>query len=274
MGLFGFGKNKNSDKIEEQNEEEYNPKSSFVGFVLLDELEWDREKFVEDFKNDWGIDISADIDNDEKYKDIILADVDDMRLSLSFFPAPVPNGEAEHYAAANYLWREAVNVTKTHKAQVIVMILGKEENNITKAKLYVKAVASCLKQKNAIAVYSDGAVYEPSFFLKFSDMLNHDLIPIYNLIWFGLYKDSEKIGFYTYGLKKFGKDEIEVYVDTQKADLVKLREFIDGVTDYVIENDITLKHGETIGFTAEQKCPITYSDGIALDGKTLKIEYM
>lgn len=131
-----------------------------------------------------------------------------------------------------------------------------------------------MKQKNAVAIYADGAVYEPDFFINYSGMINDSEVPVFDLVWFGLYRDDKKAGFYTYGLKKFGKQEIEVYVDIKKANLGELHNFIVSITDYVIEYDVTLKDGETIGFTAEQKLPITYSDGIALDGKTLKIKYM
>jgi len=41
----------------------------------------------------------------------------------------------------------------------------------------------------------------------------------------------------------------------------------------VILYDAILKDGETIGFTAEQKLQITYSDGVALGEKTIKIAY-
>lgn len=41
----------------------------------------------------------------------------------------------------------------------------------------------------------------------------------------------------------------------------------------MLEYDVTLNNGETIGFSAEDKHAITYSEGVALPGMTLKIEY-
>ena len=40
-----------------------------------------------------------------------------------------------------------------------------------------------------------------------------------------------------------------------------------------IEYDVTLNDGETIGFSADDKHAITRSEGAALPGMTLKIEY-
>lgn len=52
-----------------------------------------------------------------------------------------------------------------------------------------------------------------------------------------------------------------------------VRNFLLNMAAYVLENDITLDPGETIGFSAEDKHAITRSEGIALPGMTLKIEY-
>ena len=45
------------------------------------------------------------------------------------------------------------------------------------------------------------------------------------------------------------------------------------IATYVIDTDATLRDGETIGFSEEQKLSIKLSKGILLDGKTLKITY-
>lgn len=57
---------------------------------------------------DWEIDISAEeASENDNYKDIILAEIGSMRLAVSFISGPVPNGEAEHYAAAGCLKQPA-----------------------------------------------------------------------------------------------------------------------------------------------------------------------
>ena len=42
---------------------------------------------------------------------------------------------------------------------------------------------------------------------------------------------------------------------------------------YVIGSDGTLREGETLGVSEEQKLPITRSKGVSVEGMTLKIEY-
>ena len=95
--------------------------------------------------------------------------------------------------------------------------------------------------------------------------------PIFNLIWFGLYRSERGVCGYTYGMGCFGKDEMEVLdADAEPSDV---QGFLSSMAAYVIEYDVTLNDGETIGFSAEDKHAITRSEGAALPGMTLKIEY-
>ena len=49
--------------------------------------------------------------------------------------------------------------------------------------------------------------------------------------------------------------------------------FLIDIASYVVESDAILKDGETIGFSEEQKLPITKSKSRVLDFDTLKIGF-
>ena len=102
-------------------------------------------------------------------------------------------------------------------------------------------------------------------------MKSEDIVPLLNLIHFGLVGSEAGVSGYTNGLKSFGKDEIEV-LDSQ-ASPAELRDFLIDIAGYVIDRDVTLRDGETIGFTAEQKLPITRSEGVYAEGDSLKIQF-
>lgn len=70
---------------------------------------------------------------------------------------------------------------------------------------------------------------------------------------------------------QIGYKEIEIYSNIN-SDINELYMLIAEITGYVINNNVELHNGETIGFTAEQKLKITESKEIALDGITLKID--
>ncbi len=256
-----------------QNSENFTHESGgFLSFVLLDSVDWFKDKLINDLKKDWDFNISAESSDEEGYGDVFVADISGMRLAVGFMGAPVPNGEAEHFASANYMWKEAVSVTKKQKAHIIIAILGDAAPK-EKGLLLVKAVSSCLKQHNAIAVFSDGIVYEPKMYTAFSEMIRKGSYPVFDLVWFGMYHDKEKHGFYTFGMRKFGFEEMEIYASDPQIPMSELHEFVIEITGYVLDSEVTLHEGETIGLTEEQKLPISFSDGIAVDGKTLKIDY-
>ena len=264
MGLFDFFKKKK--KTESDNTDN----GDFLAFVLLSEPEWDRERYIADIKADW--DITVNVDDDEEYKDMIVDEIGDMRLAVRYIGMPVPNKEAEDYAAVNYMWKNAVEVTASHKAQIMIAALGGGTPD-EKGRLLVKAVSSALKQDKAIAVYSDGAVYEPEFYNACTEILKSGGLPVPALVWFGVGGyGRDEWGIYTFGMRKFGKEEMETYVG-KDIDINDVRAFMCDIVNYVLIDDVTLKDGETIGFTADQKLKITLSKGISVGGKTLKIEY-
>ena len=245
----------------------------FTGFVLLSKGKWDKEQFIRDMKEKWDITVDEYDASEEKDDDALVFEVGDMLAAVSLNNYPIPGGEAEANAENNYMWPDAVKVAKKHSAHIMVAVLGKEENLLEKGKLFTKVVAACCRQKYATGVYTSGVVFEPGFYEGFADMMQNDELPIFNWIWFGLWRDENGMNGYTYGMDVFGKDEMEVLgTDAEPGDL---RDFLASLVSYVLENDVKLQDGETIGFTADDKHTITRSPGVSLpeDQMTLKISW-
>ncbi|WP_134686876.1 DUF4261 domain-containing protein [Brevibacillus migulae] len=259
-----------------QHEPQEESSGIFHGFVLLNTSECDLEQVKANLLHDWNISCSPETgeerDPGEEKEGVLVCNIDNFTLALTFVDAPVPNGEAEHFAQGNYLWPEAVDVTKTHVAQIIVAVLNSSGSALDSGRMYTKLAASCLKLPNAIGIYTSGTVFQPELFLEMANfMKTDDAFPLLNLVYFGLVRSETGMNAYTYGLKSFGKDEIEI-LDSRLTPS-ELREFLIDISTYVVEHDVTLKDGETIGFTAEQKLPITRSQGVYVDGESLKIKY-
>lgn len=276
MGLFNKKKTKTEEHHETNNFDYSKDVGSFAGFVLLSEPEWDRDRFIRDFKEDWGIEIAEDdhLDDPDDDGKLVYADVEGMRVVVGLIEAPVPNGEAEYWAQGNYMWKEGTEIVKTHKAQLIVCILSETDDIIAKGMLYSKLASTALKQENALAFYNEGAVFPPNMYRAFASPMNNGELPYLCWVWLGLHGNETEIGVYTYGMRRMGKEEMEVYVPRgNNADLNRIRGFVLDIVAYVISGNVTLRDGETIGFSAEQKLPIKLSKGIAVDGDTLKITY-
>ena len=260
-------------RAEAEAEDESDHTGVFTGFVLLSKGEWDKEQFIRDMKEKWDIAVDEYDASEEKDDDALVFEVGDMVAAVSLATYPIPNGEAELNAENNYMWDDAVKVAKEHCAHIMVAVLGKEENLLEKGKLYTKVVAACCRQEYATGIYTSGVVFEPRFYEGFADMMQDGELPIFNWIWFGLWRNENGMNGYTYGMDVFGKDEMEVLgTDAKPSDL---RDFLASLVSYVLENDVELHDGETIGFAADDKHTITRSPGVGLpeEQMTLKISW-
>ena len=264
------------DEDDGADEEEADHKGSFAGSVLLSKAEWDKEQLIRDLREEWGIvDDEPDEggEDDENSDGAVVMRVGGMMLVVTIFRGHIPDNEAEINAENNYMWPEAVEAAKAHKAHIMVAVLGEEEKLLERGKLFTKAMAVCCKQKYATGVYTSGVVFEPRFYEGFANMMKEDELPIFNWVWFGLYRSEGSLNAYTYGMDVFGKEEMEVL--NTDAEPEELRDFLASLASYVLACDVTLQDGETIGFSADDKHTITRSPGVSLpeEQMTLKISY-
>jgi len=228
--------------------------TAFTGFVLLNEAKFDRDKFLKDLKEDWKITLDLSKEDESKEKDMLVGDINGIMVAVALMPAPIPNNEAVDNAKTNYRWKDAVKVAEEHKAHILVS-------------------SALIKQENCTGINVLGTVLNPDMYRDFTRYYEeNDMFPVENMIFIGLYgSEEEKINAYTYGMEGFGKKEMEILFSSQSPEDVYY--FLQGVADYVITSDVILQDGETIGFSAEQKIPISQSKGIAVNGITLKLGY-
>ena len=245
--------------------------STFVGFVLLDEVRFDAEKYVKDLKKDWGMSYDFEITHDNN---TIIADNNGMILTASLMPAPIPDNEAVEQAKTNYRWEKAVEAAEKHKAHLLVSVINRGDmDNIEGAKHYVKLLANATKQEGCLGINILGTVIHPQMYYDFAKLYDeNDDFPIENIVYIGLYGDENNtVSGYTYGLEQFGKKELEIIKSSEEAE--EVYNFLASISDYIITSDVVLNDGETIGFSEEQKIQISVSEGIALDGETIKLGF-
>uniref|UniRef100_UPI003A8ED72C immunity protein Imm33 domain-containing protein n=1 Tax=Evtepia gabavorous TaxID=2211183 RepID=UPI003A8ED72C len=160
------------DLEDDADEEKTDRKGSFAGSVLLSKAEWDKEQLIRNLREEWGI-VDEEPDegdeDDENSDDAVVMRVGGMMLIVTLFHGHIPDNEAEINAENNYMWPEAVEVAKAHKAHIMVAVLGEEEKLLERGKLFTKAMAVCCKQKYATGVYTSGVVFEPRFYEGLAD---------------------------------------------------------------------------------------------------------
>lgn len=238
------------------------------GFVLLSDASFDLERLVEDLKADWKL---LPEDGVERKDGNLVFDAGNNLVAVALMEMPVPDGEAEYFAAANYLWKEAVETTKRHKAHLVVFTVNRDNDAVAAGLCFSKVVSSCLNQKNALGVYTSGTVFQPEFYQKACTGMREGELPVDAWIYVGLISDENGCCVYTYGLSQFGKLEVEV-IDTKRTPEEALS-FLYMVSDYIIKNNMSFHDGETLSFTSEMQFTITKSAAVHLDGETFKIAY-
>ncbi|MDL2285025.1 DUF4261 domain-containing protein [Oxalobacter sp. OttesenSCG-928-P03] len=213
---------------------------------------------------DWGIELDVR-PNDEN---TLVFDYEDMMVAVSFIPAPIP--EAADNAANNVFWEDGVEKVQQHTAHVIVAVM-RSEDALTQSLMYSMVASSLLKSANVIGIYQVPTVLPADYFVMVADSIREDVLPVPTWIYFGIYPDGDDFSGYTYGMTYFGMDEIEVI--KTKAEPADLYDFLMDVAYYVIDNEVVLGDGDTLGFSEEQKLPLTRSEGVAVDGESIKIGF-
>ena len=262
------------EQAKKAEENKKNP-GNFTNFVLLREPVWDKEALLKSLKDDWGIE---DETTEEEKKDrgelpnAFAIGYKGAVIAVALIPSPIPNGEAEYYAQANYRWPDAVKTVKQHKANLLVSVFANQLPVQEAALLLVKTVTTCAKMQGVLGIYANGSVYQPEFYIDCADMMKNELFPVMNMVWFGVYGSEKGLSVYTYGMSELGYDEMEI-LNTNAAPDEVIEALLD-ICNYVITKEVVLRDGETFGFTPEQKFTITRSKGVSVPGETLKLGYV
>ena len=258
--------------MQQGQEQMQQPKPSpFLGFVLLSTAEWNVEDFKKTVKEDWGIDCT-----DESREDGALAlsfQADGVAMAM-LMEAPIPGGEAEFHAQTNYMkTQEAVEAAKKHAAHIVVSVMqiGGHKEYQKRGELFAKIVSTCLKAPNALGVYTNGTVLLPDYYITVAEEMKKGGFPLLDLVFVGIGRNEKGFCGYTKGLRCFGHEELEVLDSSQSAQDIHM--LLWNIVDYIVNSHAVLSPGQTLGYTADQKLPISKSAGVNVEGETLKIEF-
>ena len=252
----------NTNRPEKEEQKEGNV---LAGFVLYTDANMDWARFKKSLKDDWGIDVP-----DEVKDNALVFRTEGMVVACSLMPNPVPNKEAEECAKNNIMWKDGAAAVAKHGAHVMMAVMNKFDA-MEQALLFAKIAYSLLKLDNAIGIYKNPTVYEKKFYMQFAESIKQGEMPVPIMLYTGMYLAKDGLCALTSGMTFFGKNELEIIDSKQQPD--KVISFMFSIEEYVLSEDVELKDGETIGFTEEQKLPISVGDGVSVKGITAKIGF-
>jgi hypothetical protein len=204
-------------------------------------------------------------------------EVGDEFLALALMPAPYPATDLEGPIATSWMWppKPPVENVKQHRSHLLITMTGGTADVVRRRLVLTAVTALAAKQPGVMAVYwPEGTlIIYPPVFIDMAEKINSlDAPPLY--LWVDLRAFRNKdgtTGLFTTGLAPLGHMEIEIpRIDMEPGEL---REWLVNIMYYLLENGPVLKHGETIGMSAEEQirirhCPSSFGH----PGKVIRLE--
>jgi hypothetical protein len=235
--------------------------------IFVDGDSYQLDSVLDDIRQRWGFEISAPGSDDEA----AIIEIAGQTVALAFMSVPIPWPDIEGTAKYAYNWINAIDDLADHTGHAIVSVMAGEGSPKERFLLLSKVLYSVLAASDAIGVYQgeQSLLISRRQYLNVMDNLEPDDVPLSLWIYIGLKEYKSAKCAYTYGLTAFDKKEIEII--NSKLDLENLYNLLFSFSSYIINRDVTLKDGETIGFTAEQKIGIRWSKGEFVKGESIKL---
>ncbi len=249
--------------------------SSSVVSLLLERKQFDLIDLSRQMKRDWNLTFKK---STVQQDNTIIIECENEQIGIRWVEDKIPHQDLAQASERNYLWSGGSKVAKSHTNHIIIVLL--HQVSLDKISAYrkalvllVKVVASAAKQDAVKGIFALNTIFKPNMYRESARVyIRDDLFPIMNLVYFGVYSnDADNVSGFTYGMQGMLEKELEIINTKQTA--IEIMDAMIAIAAYMINNNTTLRDGETIGLSEEEICRITESEGIALNGDTLKIEY-
>ncbi len=197
-------------------------------------------------------------------------------VMIAWLDYPAPAAEVQAAARLSWLWRNAKQEAALHQSQVVVSIIGSDKKALELYKIFTKTAAAVLEnspQSSGVFMNTQYLILSKDFYLAAArGALNDKALPMYCWVYFGMMdEENQKSSGYTYGLREFGLEEIEIEhangpaADTHAALL--------DVATSIVQYNTQLKDNQV--FTTIEGLKVSVKKGKAafVDGETFKLQY-
>lgn len=180
---------------------------------------------------------------------------------IGTIPAPIPWSDLEGPCATSILWPEATSVVREHKSHAIVTVRG-ELLPVPLSTLLTQVTAALMASMPASlgVFWTNAALVVPkNLFTDFAVEVMPLGPPL--SIWIdyrvGWNENKSLSAGFTTGLVKLGLMELESQAATESP--AELKKRFEAIAQYLLENGLVIKDGDTIGESASEKIRIVHS---------------
>jgi hypothetical protein len=209
--------------------------------------------------------------------DIVSFTVGDELFALALMPAPYPASDLEGPIATSSIWppKPPINTVKQHRSHLLITMMGGNADAVRRRLALTAVTGLAASQDGVMAVYWPEATHLvfPPVFTEMAESINSpDAPPLHLWVDMRAFKNEDgTTGLFTTGLSPLGHMEFEI--PSIEMDPGELREWLINIMYYVMENGPVLKHGQTIGMTADQQIRIRHvASSFGHAGKVIRLD--
>lgn len=201
----------------------------------------------------------------------------DATAILQLIGAPIPWSDLEGPCATSVLWPQAAEVLEPHKAHMLVTLMFKSPvEPIERASLLTQVTSAVVETTEAaVGIYWTNAslVVQPKLFREFAVRIlpQGPPVPIWVDFRIGPNENGKMSGFTT-GLSALGLMELETETSQESGE--ELHSRFEGLIEYLLENGLVIKDGDTIGQDAKERIKVNYAESaFGQEGQVMRLDY-
>lgn len=242
-----------------------------TGTVLLSEKQpLDFGKLTSLLKADWDMDATSAEISDRT----MIFSISGATVMIAYLDYPASVEETAAAVQISWLWQDAAAEVSRHQSQAVVTIIHDKDNMENAYTVLTKVTGAILDCSNSIGVFMPGQflLIPRSFYQAAArNMQRNGTVPILCWIYFGIQQDGNNSGAFTYGLREFGTQEMEVVQSNLPMNEVQL--VIQGAAAFAIQSKMPITSGQTITLPQVERVVVQSSNGHYLEGTTLKLTF-
>jgi hypothetical protein len=212
--------------------------------------------------------------SDQEWEDSNLVfSLADHMIAVALMPAPIPWPDLEGPCATAWWWPDATKRMQAHKYHFIVTVMGGAMSPVARRIMLTNLVSAVVRHTDPVGVYwAEGTVvHEPTAFLEQAEGISETNIP--GPLWIDVRvekNDDGTLRCFTTGLSRLGHLEIEVPRANLKPQ--ELLEFVGDTACYMVNQNMPIKDGETLGRTANEKFKVRHAQSMFDRETVLRVE--
>lgn len=208
---------------------------------------------------------------------MLMCTVDGLIVALLLMPSPVPSADLEGPCATSWMWPKGTSPesVKSHKGHILATAMSGKLSPVETRLILSQIIALVAGEPDLMGIYwpEAGMVHHPAIFAEHAQGDDAaDLLAVNMWIDFRMGKNPDGTSScFTQGLSFFGLMEMEFPKSSKPPG--ELREWMQNIAKYTIDNGPILLHGQTLGGSAEEKIKIIHTKSShGAEGKVVRLE--